>query len=112
VPSWRKPGALWAIRVQRARLDHVHKVAHDLVCRFDTIYVEKLKIRGMVKNHPLAQAISDVGWGLFSPLDRQSSNCYNGDGNRKELPHYENYRMFGVRRDRTQQTPSLGADKR
>jgi putative transposase len=53
------------LRVQRARLDHAHKVAHDLVLRFDTIYVEKLNIRGMLKNHPLAQAISDVGWGLF-----------------------------------------------
>jgi putative transposase len=51
--------------VQRARLDHAHKVAHDLVSRFDTIYVEKLNIRGMVRNHPLAQAISDAGWGLF-----------------------------------------------
>jgi putative transposase len=53
------------LRVQRARLDHLHKVAHDLVSRFDTIYVEKLNVRAMVKNHPLAQAISDVGWALF-----------------------------------------------
>jgi putative transposase len=51
--------------VQRARLDHAHKVAHALVSRFDTIYVEKLNIRGMVRNHPLAQAISDAGWGVF-----------------------------------------------
>jgi putative transposase len=53
------------LRVQRARLDHAHQVAHDLISRFDTIYVEKLNIQGMLKNHPLAQAISDVAWGLF-----------------------------------------------
>jgi len=64
----RKAGVLLArahLGVQRARLDHAHKVAHDLASRFDTLYVEKLNIRGMVRNHPLAQAISDAGWGLF-----------------------------------------------
>jgi putative transposase len=64
----RKARALLAkahLRVQRARLDHAHKVSHTLLSRFDTVFVEKLNIRGMLKNHPLAQAISDVGWGLF-----------------------------------------------
>jgi putative transposase len=58
------------LRIQRAGLDHAHKVAQDLVSRFDTIYVEKLNIRGMVRNHPLAQAISDAGWGLFLSILR------------------------------------------
>ncbi len=53
------------LHVQRARLDHAHKVSHSLLSRFDTVFVEKLNIQGMLKNHPLAQAISDVGWGLF-----------------------------------------------
>jgi putative transposase len=61
------------LRVQRARLDFGHKAAHDLVSRYDTIHVEKLNIRGMLKNHPLAQAISDAGWGLFLAVLRSKA---------------------------------------
>jgi putative transposase len=60
-------------RVARARLDFQHKVAHALVSKFDTLYVENLNIRGMLKNHPLAKHIADCGWGQFFAVLRHQA---------------------------------------
>lgn len=63
-------------RVARARLDFIHKIVHDLLARYDTLYIEKLNITGMLKNHHLARAIADVGWGLFfSVLKSQAARA-------------------------------------
>ena len=45
------------------RRDWCHKLTTDLVRRYDLIALETLNVAGMVKNHSLAQAISDVSWG-------------------------------------------------
>ena len=64
------------LRVARARLDFLHKVVHNLLARFDTIYIEKLNIKGMLQNHHLARAIADAGWGLFfSVLKSQAARA-------------------------------------
>jgi putative transposase len=39
-----------------------------LVRRFDRVGIEDLNVSGMVRDHPLAKAISDVGWGEFRSM--------------------------------------------
>jgi len=51
--------------IGNARKDHLDKVTTDLVRRYDRISIEDLNVRGMVRNHCLARAISDVGFGMF-----------------------------------------------
>jgi len=52
-------------RVANLRREHHHKTALNLVRSHGLIGVERLNIRGMVKNHSLARAISDAAWGGF-----------------------------------------------
>jgi putative transposase len=63
-------------RIADARADHLHKVTTDLVRRFDVIAVEDLNVRGMVKNHALARALSDAGLGEFLSMLRYKCEWY------------------------------------
>lgn len=57
--------ALQHEHVANQRKDFLHKTTSGIVNRFDTVVVEDLFIKGMVKNHCLAQSISDLGLGDF-----------------------------------------------
>ncbi|MBF2058041.1 MAG: IS200/IS605 family element transposase accessory protein TnpB [Cyanobacterium sp. T60_A2020_053] len=52
-------------RTSNARHDFLHKLSRKIVNNNQVVVVEKLNIKGMVRNHCLAKAISDVGWGTF-----------------------------------------------
>lgn len=52
-------------RVSCVRRDALHKVTTELAKNHGMIAIEDLNVRGMVKNHCLARAISDVGFAEF-----------------------------------------------
>lgn len=47
------------------RKDMIHKITNYLTKNYDQIVIENLNVSGMVKNHNLAQALSDVSFGEF-----------------------------------------------
>ncbi len=53
------------LKVQRQRKDFAVKTARCVVRSADFVVLEDLQIRNMVKNHHLAQSMSDAAWGDF-----------------------------------------------
>ena len=83
-------------KITNVRKDYLHKVSTEIVKNHDIISVEDLAVKNIMKNHKLAQAMSDVslgsfytmleyksGWndkqfvkiGRFFPSSKMCSNC-------------------------------------
>ena len=50
-------------KIADSRQDVAKKLAWNMISRFDTIFVEDLNLRGMVKNHRFARSLSDAAIG-------------------------------------------------
>jgi putative transposase len=55
-------------KVRAARADFLHKTSTSLVRDHDLICLEDLAVKNMVRNHRVAKAIADCGWGTFRDM--------------------------------------------
>jgi putative transposase len=55
-------------KTANARKDYLHKLSKRLIDENQVIAVEDLHVKGMMKNHCLAKAISDVGWNTLTTM--------------------------------------------
>ncbi|MEV7542382.1 RNA-guided endonuclease TnpB family protein [Streptomyces sp. NPDC089915] len=63
----RKVAKIYA-RIADRRRDHLHKLTTRLVRENQTLVIEDLTVRNMVRNRSLARAISDAAWAEFRSM--------------------------------------------
>ena len=73
-------------KVANSRADYLHKCSISLVRRYDTICIEDLNVKGMVKNHHLAKSITDASWGNFVNI-----LTYKAEWNNKKVVKVDRY---------------------
>jgi len=66
-------------RNTNVRRHFLHQVSNALVKTHDRLVIEDLNVTGMLRNHRLAQAISDAGWAEFARLLRYKQAWRGGD---------------------------------
>lgn len=74
----RLPLARTHEKVVNQRKDFQHKLSRQLVDRYGSISFESLNVNGMLKNHNLAQAISDASWSQFVNFVEYKAKWNNG----------------------------------
>ncbi len=75
----KKKLAILHEKVFNRRNDFLHKVSKKLIDDNQTIATENLNVKGMIQNHKLAQAISDVAWGRFEIFLNYKSDWYGSN---------------------------------
>ena len=73
-------------KIANSRADYLHKCSISLVRRYDTICIEDLNVKGMVRNHRLAKSITDASWGSFV-----SMLTYKAEWNGKKVVKIDRY---------------------
>ena len=55
-------------RMTNKKEAYIHYVVNELLTYFDTVFMEDLNVKGMLRNHHLAKAISEVGFYKFKEI--------------------------------------------
>lgn len=64
----KKKVALLHEEVANQRKDFLHKISSKIASENQTVCLEDLNVRGMIKNHKLARHIQDCAWGMMGTM--------------------------------------------
>ncbi|WP_425413633.1 transposase [Micromonospora inyonensis] len=82
-------------RIADRRRDHLHKLSTRIIRENQTVVIEDLSVRNMVRNHSLARAISDAAWSelrrQLEPAVRDHRGAGDPAGTRTSVPDQSTY---------------------
>lgn len=55
-------------RLTNQKNAYIHSVVNELLTYYDTVFMEDLNVKGMMKNHHLAKAIQEIGFYKFKQI--------------------------------------------